>query len=403
MSEPIFRPVEIAEDVFWVGAVDWAVRQFHGHHFNTAHGTTYNAYFIKAERTALVDTVHAPFAGEMFGRLEALIPLDRLDYMVVNHVEMDHSGSLPCIMARAPQATIICSRNGEKAIRAHYDAAGWKIQQVKTGDSIDLGGRTLSFMEARMLHWPDSMFTYVPELALLLPNDAFGQHLASSGRFNDEVDHAVLMDEASKYYANILTPYDLLVEKKLKEVQEANLDIRMIAPSHGVIWRENPQEIVQAYLHWSTSPGEKRIIVAYETMWGSTEKMARALMEGIAEIGVEARLHLIPETDRTALVRDIVESRGLAIGCSTINRRVLPHTGALLEDLRGLRPEGKIALAFGSHGWGGGAVKVIEETLADIKTALIGESISVNYVPAAEDLANCRAAGRRLAEAVKAS
>ena len=403
MPEVINQPVEIINGVYWVGAVDWEVREFHGHHYNTVNGTTYNCYLVKGQKTALVDTVHAPFAKELFERLQQLISLDKLDYLVVNHVESDHSGALPAIMAQAPQATIICTRNGEKAIRQHYQAEGWKFQQVKTGDVVDLGGRTLSFIEATMLHWPDSMFTYVPELALLLSNDAFGQHLASSSRFDDEVDHSILMDEASKYYANILTPFDLLVEKKIKEVQQANLSIQIIAPSHGVIWRKAPEEILAAYLKWATSPGEKRIIVAYDTMWGSTEQMAHAVMEGVTEGGVIAKLYLLPVSDRTEVLRDIVESRGLVLGCATINKRVLPGMAEILEDLRGLHPEGKIGFAFGSQGWGGGAVKVMEDTMDEIKVTRIKEGIKATYRPTPEDLAACKVAGRELAGAVKAS
>jgi flavorubredoxin len=403
MSEPISQPVEIADEVFWVGAVDWDVRQFHGHHYSTRHGTTYNAYLVRGEKTALVDTVHAPFAREMFERLESLTSGRELDYVIVNHVETDHAGSLPEVMARAPRATLICTKNGEKAIRRHFRADAWSFRQVTAGDSLDLGGRTLRFFPAPMLHWPDSMFTYLPELALLMPNDAFGQHLASSGRFDDEVDQAVLMDEASKYYANILSPFDSLVRKKIEEVREAKLDIRMIAPSHGVIWRKAPQKIVEAYLHWATSPGEKRIIVAYESMWGSTERMARAVVEGVAAAGVETRLYAVPVSDRTALVRDIVESRGLALGCATLNRRVLPAMAGLLEELRGLHPAGKLAFAFGSHGWGGGAVAVLEEALHDIEATRIRDGIKVIYRPSAEELAECKAAGRQLAEAVASS
>jgi len=402
MAESVLQPLEIADGVFWVGAVDWDVREFHGHHYHTVRGTTYNAYLLKGDKTALVDSVHAPFAEELFERLRPLISLDELDYVVVNHAEMDHSGCLPQVMARAPQATVVCTRNGERAIRRHYAADGWRFQQVRTGDAVDLGGRTLSFVEAPMLHWPDSMFTYVPELALLMPNDAFGQHLATSGRFDDEVDRAVLMDEASKYYANILTPFDALVEEKIKEVQQAGIEIRMIAPSHGVVWRSAPQDILQAYLRWATSPGQERVIVAYETMWGSTQQMARAVIEGVLETGIEARLYLLPTSDRTQVLRDIVESRGLALGCSTINKRVLPAMAAVLEELRGLQPEGKFGFAFGSHGWGGGAAKIIEDVLEGIKAARVVERIEVTYRPTPADLEACKAAGRRLAEAVTA-
>jgi len=402
MPEAVYRPVEIKEGVHWVGAVDWDVREFHGHHYHTTRGTSYNCYLVQGgERTALVDTVMAPFTAEMLERISALLPLERLDYMVVNHVEIDHSGAVPAVMERAPQATVICTPAGEKALRQHYRTEGWNIRTVGAGDSVDLGGRTLAFVPAPMLHWPDSMFTYCPELRLLMPNDAFGQHYAASERFDDQVDHCVLMDEASKYYANILTPFDRQVERKLAEVQQAGIAIEMIAPSHGIIWRANPGEIVQAYAKWCTSPGEPRVIVAYDSMWGSTERMARAVMEGVEEAGVEARMYLVPVSDRTALVRDIVESRGLALGCATINRRCLPAMAEILEELRGLRPEGKIGFAFGSHGWGGGAIKVVEDTMQEIAVTRTREGIKATYRPTPDDLAACRAAGRELAEAVR--
>jgi anaerobic nitric oxide reductase flavorubredoxin len=403
MPEAIYQPVAISDGVYWVGAVDWEVRLFHGHHFVTPRGTTYNAYFIRAKKCALIDTVHAPFATELLARLEALDGPEKIDYMIVNHVEADHAGALGDVMAKAPQATIICSRAGAKVIQARYPDAGWKIQTVKTGDTVDLGGRTLSFVEAPMLHWPDSMFTYCPELALLLPNDAFGQHLASSGRFDDEVDQAALFDEASKYYAGILTPFNTLVEKKIKDLLASGLAVKMIAPSHGIIWRKAPQQIIEAYLKWATSPGEPCVVVAYETMWGSTEAMARAVVEGVVEAGVEAKLFSVPTADRTALVRDICMSRGLALGCSTINKRVLPAMAALLDDIQGLNPPGKIGFAFGSQGWAGGAIKLMEETLEAIKANKIIDGIKATDKPTPAELAACRAAGKQLAEAVKAA
>lgn len=392
------KSIPVADGVYWVGAVDWAVRHFHGFHYHTARGTTYNAYVVTADKTALVDTVHAPFTAEFLERLGSVVPPERLDYVVVNHIELDHAGALPAILERAPQATVVCTRAGEKGLRDHF-GANWNFRTVRTGDEIDLGGRKLRFIEAPMLHWPDSMFTYVPDSEVLLSNDAFGQHLATGGRFDDETPLDVIMDEASKYYAGILTPYNAQVVRKLEELPALGVAPRIIAPSHGVIWRTHVSDIVAAYSRWATSPGEARVVIVFDTMYGATAGMARDIAEGVLSAGVGVRLFEVASSDHTEIIRDIVEARGLAVGCPTLNKRMLPSTAELLEGLLGLRPAGKIGLAFGAHGWGGGAVAAIEEVLTAAGVSL-QESLKVRYRPTAEDRAACVEAGRRLAAAI---
>jgi len=393
------QAVPLAEGIYWVGAVDYDVRVFHGHHFHTPRGTTYNAYLVTGEKTALVDSVHKPFAHELVERVAGVVPWARLDYIIVNHLEPDHSGALPVAVQQAPQAQLVCSEKCAEGLQRYYGIGN--VHVVGTGDSVDLGGLTLQFLEARMLHWPDSMFTYVPERKVLLPNDAFGQHFASSARFDDEVDLVAVLDEASKYYANILNPVGSLVTKKLAEVQQLGLEIETIGPSHGIIWRRHTAEIVEAYARWAQGVAEPRVIVAYDTMWGSTERMARAIVEGVAAEGVEARPYRLPVSDRTAALRDAIESAALVVGTATINRRMLPTIAPFLDDLAGLRPKKTIGFAFGSHGWNGGGMPQVEAALKEAGVELIREGLTTVFWPAEDDLAACVEAGRDLARRVR--
>jgi flavorubredoxin len=298
----------------------------------------------------------------MMARIREVVPPEEIDYVIANHVETDHSGSIGELLKHAPKAKVVGTARCKQGLSKHY-FGDWDFQVVKTGDEIELGKRKLKFIEAPMLHWPDSMFTYIEKDALLMPNDAFGQHIATSKRFNDEVDENSVMVEAGKYYANILWPLSSLVIKKIEEVQKQGIKINMIAPSHGVIWRSTPMKIVEAYLRWAKGESEKRILVVYDTMWGSTEKMARAIVDGISSTNVEAKLYRIPSSDRGDIIGDLLEAKGILVGSSTINNGMLPTLAPLLEDLKGLKPRGKIAAAFGSYGWAGGSAKVIEESL----------------------------------------
>jgi len=394
--------VKVLDDIYWVGAVDWDVRTFHGFTYSTHRGTTYNSYLIVDDKIALVDSVYAPFAAEMMARIREVVPPEKIDYVIANHVETDHSGSIAEVLKHAPKAKVVGTARCKQGLSKHY-FGDWDFQVVKTGDEIELGKRKLKFIEAPMLHWPDSMFTYIEKDALLMPNDAFGQHIATSKRFNDEVDENSLMVEAGKYYANILWPLSSLVIKKIEEVQKQEIKISMIAPSHGVIWRSTPMKIVEAYLRWAKGESEKRILVVYDTMWGSTEKMARAIVDGISSTNVEAKVYRIPSSDRGDIIGDLLEAKGILVGSSTINNGMLPTLAPLLEDLKGLKPRGKIAAAFGSYGWAGGSIKVIEESLRQAGMEIASPSMSVNWVPNKEEIQKCYEFGKSFAAKIASS
>ena len=395
------QPIEIMKDVYWVGAIDYNVRYFHGYSYTTHHGTTYNAYLIVGEKIALVDAVYGPFAEEMFARISKIVDPTKIDYMISNHAEMDHSGAVPDVLERVPGATLVCTKRAVDVLQKHYPD-GWNIQTVKTGDEIDLGGKTLRFYEAPMLHWPESMFTYYVEEELLLPNDAFGQHYATEQRFADEVDQEILWHEAEKYYANILWPLSRQVKRKIEEVLELGLPIKMIAPSHGLIWRKDPLEIVKRYLGWAK--GERlqdKVLIVWDTMWQSTTKLARAMAEGIRDAGLTPLLRLIPHSDRSDIMAELLEAKGILVGSSTVHNDILPTVAPVLSDLEVLKPVGKKAAAFGSYGWGGGAVKRIEEALTRGKMEIVMEPFTVKWVPSAEELQRAYEYGRKFAETVK--
>lgn len=392
--------VQIADSIYWVGAVDWEVRHFHGHTYHTHRGTSYNAYLIMDDRIALVDTVMPGLEAELFRRIAEVVDPARIDYVVANHGELDHSGAIPAVLARVPQTTLVCSKRGTESLGKYFQD-GWKHQVVGTGDTISLGHKTLTFLEAPMLHWPDSMFTYIPEYRLLLPNDAFGQHLASAQRFADEVDPTILWDEARKYFANILTPFSPLILRKVEEVQKMGLEIEVIAPSHGVIWRKNATQIVEQYVRWANGEAQPRALVVYETMWGSTAEIARAILEGIVESGVEGQLFAVPQTDHTTVIGALLEAKGIVVGSATHNRRPLLNITALMEDLIGLRPVKKIGAAFGSHGWGGGAVPLLEKSLQEAGIDVVQEGLALAWRPTPQERAEAVAFGRAFGERVR--
>jgi len=398
----ILPPVKVLENIYWVGAVDWNKRHFHGFTYSTHRGTTYNAYLIVDKKVALVDTVQHSFADEMIERIKEIIDPSKIDYIIANHVESDHSGSIAEIMKLAPKATVIGTANCQKGLEKHY-FGNWDFKVVKTGDTLNLSERTLSFLEAPMLHWPDSMFTYIEKDALLLSNDGFGQHLATSQRFDDEVDQTVLMWEAAKYYANILWPYSTLVTRKIEQVQKLNLKIDMIAPAHGIIWRKDPMKIVKAYLKWASGEAKKTILIVYDTMWESTEKMAKAMLEGIISEGVEAKLYRLPFSDNGDIIGELLETKALLVGSSTINNGILPTVAPFLREMEGLRPRNKLAAAFGSYGWGGGATATIEKSLKSAGMELVAPAMTVNWVPNKDELQKCYDYGKEFAKKVKAA
>jgi len=328
----------------WVGFVDWNVRDFHS--YSTNRGATYNAYLVRDEKTALIDTVKGPYVRQLLAHIQALADPKRIDYVVCNHAEPDHSSALPQVLAALPNATLVCDRKCQETLGLYYDTAAWKVQVVKTGDRIALGRRTLQFIETPMVHWPDSMFTYVPEETLLFSMDGFGQHYASSHRFDDEEPLDDVMQEARKYYANIVMPYGKQVAKVLEAA--AGLEISMIAPSHGVIWRTHLAEILAAYRDWAVCRPKAKVLVVYDTMWGSTAEMAQAILDGASVPDVEARLFAVRSTDLTTLATEVLDTATVAFGSATLNQTLMPMAAAVLNYWQGLRPVGKAGFAFGS-------------------------------------------------------
>ena len=394
------RPrVSLADNIYWVGVVDYNIRDFHG--YITKRGSTYNAYLILDEKNVLVDTVKYMFGEELLRNINSIIDPEKLDYIVVNHVEMDHSSSLPLIAKAAPNATIIASERGKDAIIEHY-GPNFNIKTVKTGDTIKLGARSISFVEAPMLHWPDSMFTYVVEDKILMPNDAFGQHLATGQRFDDEVDEHILMEEAQTYYANILMLLGPQIARKVQEVVAAGITCCMIAPSHGVIWRKNPGKIIQAYVDWAAGVSKKKVSIVYDTMWGSTDKMARAIAEGVISEGVEVKMLKLRASDNTEAATEILDAKAVIVGSPTLNNGMFPTVGAFMTYLTGLRPKNKIWSFFGSFGWGGGAVKAMAEMARKSGFEVHEPGLEIKYIPEKDDLQKCFELGKQIAKEVKA-
>ncbi|OKY75691.1 MAG: MBL fold metallo-hydrolase [Desulfobulbaceae bacterium DB1] len=392
--------LEVKDKIFWVGAVDWNIRDFHG--YSTYKGTTYNSFLAMDEKIALFDTVKKPFKNELLHRINKLTDPTKIDYIIVNHVEMDHSGCLPEIVELVKPKKIFCSPMGEKAIQSHFHPKDWPLEVVKSGDTLSLGKKTVHFLETRMLHWPDSMFSYIPEDKLLISSDAFGQHWSTSERFDDEVGQEELMAHAAKYYANILMIFSPNVQKLLQSVKEMNLDIDMIAPDHGLIWRKNPGQILEAYEKWSNYHAEKKVVMVYDTMWHSTEKMAKAICQGLMEEGVSVKLMDLKVNHRSDVVTEILDAKGVLFGSPTLNNGMLPTMADLLTYLKGLRPKRKVGAAFGSFGWSGEAVKHINGYLEEMGIDIIDPGIKVKNVPTHEDFQQCFDLGIKVAQAVKA-
>jgi len=392
------KEIPIKNNVSWVGKIDWELRRFHGDEYSTHRGSTYNSYLIKEKKVALIDTVWNPFAKEYVENLATIIPLDEIDYVIANHAESDHSGALPELMRHIPDKPIYCTANGVKSLKGHYHK-DWNFQVIKTGDQLDLGDKKLIFVEAMMLHWPDSMFCYLTGDNILFSNDAFGQHYASEFMFNDLVDQAELMSECIKYYANILTPFSSLVDKKIKEVLAFNLPVDMICTSHGVIWRDNPTQIVTKYVEWAGNYKENQITILYDTMWNATRIMAETIANGIksADSNVNIKLFNVSKSDKNDAITEVFKSKGILVGSPTINRGILTAVASILEEIRGLRFAGKKAAVFGSYGWSGESPKVLAEHLEKSGFQLVDEGLKVMWNPDEAGLKQCFEFGQKLA------
>ncbi|MEF8879799.1 MAG: FprA family A-type flavoprotein [Candidatus Thermoplasmatota archaeon] len=390
------KKIEIKPNIYWVGGIDWDIRNFHG--YSTDRGTTYNAYLIIDEKIILVDTVKHYKFDEMLKRIKEIVNPEKIDYIVSNHVEMDHSGSIPKLLKYTPNAKIVTSTRGEKGLNRHFKK-DWNYKVVESGETLDIGERTLHFVHIPMVHWPDSMVTYSPKDKLLMPNDAFGQHIASAERFDDQIDWGILHEEAAKYYANIVLPYGGQVQKALGAVDD--LDFDMIAPSHGVIWRKHIPKILEEYKKWAQNQTDDKALVVYDSMWGSTEKIAYKLREGLQEKDINVSMKNLNTNHISDVMTEILDSKLILIGSPTLNNGMMPSVGGFLTYLKGLKPKKRIGFIFGSYGWGGQAVGEIKKILENLNWDLPLDSINLNYVPDEKELKNVKEAGLKLADYLK--
>ena len=385
----------LTEKVTWVGKVDWELEMFHGEELSTARGSSYNSYLIRDEKVVLIDTVWLPYDKEFVRNLKDEIDLQEIDYIIVQHAEIDHSGALPELMREIPDTPIYCTNNGKKIIQGHHHQ-DWNFITVKTGDTLNIGKSTLTFVEAPMLHWPDTMFTYMSGENILFSNDAFGQHYATETLYNDKADNCELYEEALKYYANILTPFSALVKRKIEEVLALELPLNMICTSHGVIWRDNPAQIVEKYLEWADNYQENQITIIYDTMWNSTRLMAEAIAYGIQaeDPSVTVKLYNVGKQDKNDIVTEIFKSKAILAGSATINGRYLSGMGGLLEMIRGMRFKNKKAAVFGSYGWSGEGNKLLAQDFAGAGFEIITEGYRTLWVPDNDELIACQEFGK---------
>ena len=391
---------QISQMVSWVGKVDWELTRFHGDEYSTHRGSSYNSYLIRDEKVALIDTVWKPYDKEFVSRLKQEINLKSIDYIIMNHNEIDHSGALPELMREIPDTPIYCTKKGEAIIRGHYHQ-DWNFVNVKTGDKLSLGKHSLTFVEMTMLHWPDSMLSYFDgDGGIVFSNDAFGQHFASESLFNDKVNETELMYEAEKYYTNILNLYSPMITKKVKLILDMNLPICMICPSHGVIWKDNPMQIVNQYLTWANAYQENQVTLVYDTMWQSTRLMAEAIADGIQQAAPDTTVKIfnIAKDDKNDVLTEIFRSKAVLVGSPTINYGHSFAIAGLLEMMKGLKFKKKKAAAFGSYGWSGDAVKQINALLTEAGFELVNEGIAKLWVPDDTALEDCRQYGRNFAE-----
>lgn len=397
------KPIEIKPDIYWVGAIDWAIRDFHG--YVTPNGTTYNNYLVLDEQVTLIDTVKKDFSDTTIRNIAQLTELSNIRNVIINHIENDHVSGIADVMQRAPGATIYITERGKKGLDRFFDTSQWQLKIVKTGDTLNIGKRTLLFIETPMLHWPDSMMTYVKEDKLLISQDAFGQHYASSARFDDEFvtcfSAAELDDAVKDYYANILMPFGTLIKTKIAEIQKLGLEIDMIAPDHGIIWRKQPSKIVNMYLDMADGKADLRVVIIYDTMWHSTERMTIPLMQGIRDEGIDVKVVKLRANPISVAVKEFWKARGCLVGSPTLNNSMFPTVAEFLSYLRGLRPKNRLVAAFGSYGWMGGAVKDIYEEFKKMGLEIVEEGIQVVYKPSSEDEERCYDFGRRFAAKTK--
>lgn len=391
----------VTDKVTWVGKIDWELKKFHGDELSTMEGSSYNSYLIRDKKTVLIDTVWGPYDTEFVNRLKEEIDLKEIDYIVMNHNESDHSGTLPALMREIPDTPIYCTKKGESILRGLYHQ-DWNYVNVKTGDELEIGDSKLVFVEASMLHWPDTMMTYMTGENILFSNDVFGQHYASEMLYDDMDDISKLLHEAEKYYTNIITPFSTFVTKKLAEVQGMNLKIDLVAPSHGIIWRENIGLIMDLYAKWANNYQEDQITLIYDTMWQSTRKMAEAIAEGIQQASPNTTIKILNavKNDKNDILVEVFKSKAILVGSPTINNGFSYAIAGILEMIKGLKFKNKKAASFGSYGWSGEAAKLIKEFLEESKFAIVNDGIRVNWAPDQETIEQLREYGRKFVEEI---
>lgn len=390
---------KINDKVFWVGKTDWELKKFHGDEFTTSKGSSYNSYLIKDEKIVLIDTVWLPYDREFVNDLKKEVDLDKIDYIVIQHGEVDHSGALVELMKEIPNTPIYCTNNAVKSLKGQYHE-NWNFVPVKTGDKLNIGKNTLTFIEAPMLHWPDTMFTYMDKEEILFSNDGFGQHLASEYLYADEVDNDELYKQALTYYANILAPFGMMVKMKINEIINMNLPIKMICPSHGLIWRDNPMQIVEKYLKWVNNYQENQITIVYDTMWNSTRVMAEQIAKGIRNVDKDVQVKLMntSKDDKTEVLTEVFKSKTIVVGSPTVNNGYLYSIAGILEMIKGMKLKGKKAASFGSYGWSGEATKLIFEELKKSGFDMINEEIKIMWKPDEQMKEECIKFGENLAK-----
>ncbi len=369
------KSIKLKENIYWVGGIDWNLRNFHG--YMTQRGSTYNAYLIIDKKITLIDTVKHYMYEEMLSRISDVIDPKKIDYVISNHVEMDHSGSLPRLIELVPDATVITSVPGEKGLKAHYGKS-WNLKTVKTGDKLNIGTRELSFVMEQMVHWPDNMATYSEKDTLIFSNDAFGQHIASSERLDTEYPFDILIEEAKKYYANIVLPYGSQVQNVLETLKPFKID--MIAPSHGIIWTKHIPEILNEYVKWAGNKTEEKCTIVYDTMWESTEKIARAIKSAFENKNINCNIYNLKLTHISDIMTDIITSKYICLGSPTLNNNILPTVSSFLTYFKGLAPRNRTALAFGSFGWGGQSIGIIENVFKEMGLNLLN-GVKIQYIP----------------------
>jgi len=391
------KPLEIADGIYWVGSIDWNIRDFHG--YSTNLGTTYNAYLILDEKITLIDSVKKEFSDELISNIGKIIDPKKISYVISNHTEMDHSGGLARVMHKVgEEKPLFCSKMGHKNLSRHF-SQNWNYRPVENGEELSLGKRTVTFLETRMLHWPDSMFSYLKEDKILFSSDAFGQHYAGIERFDDQVGDAI-MPHAKKYFANILLLYAPLILKLVETVTDMDLALDMVCPDHGIMWRQDPMKIINAYVEWSLQKPKRKALVVYDTMWQSTEQMANAIVDSLVQQGIDAKPMHLRKWHRSEIMTEVLDAGAVIVGSPTLNNGLFPTVGDFLTYMKGLKPQNKVAAAFGSYGWSGESVKLINSQLEQMKFNIIDPGVKIQYVPGQKDLEACYELGGKIAKAL---